>query len=306
VRRIALLAALFALGLLVATVEADGKGRDRDTATTTGTTTTTTGTSTAATATATTTTTTTTTMPTTTATPPTTTAAPTTVATTSTVATTTSSDAAAKALADYLAKLAEKAKKKQQQQTTATLTTTTATTTAKTTTTAAVSPTTTPPTTTAAAATTVTTTHQSPATSAASVPTPAPPTPPARLVVSLDVIPDAVSVGSTFTYTVTVANRGGKATTVTISDTLPAALALVGVDADQGSCDDDRVITCTLGSLRSGDSATVTIAAQVMTAGPIVNAITVAPADPAVDVSGDTNSKIVAGRGAAVRVVARR
>jgi len=68
--------------------------------------------------------------------------------------------------------------------------------------------------------------------------------------------------GGTITYTIVVSNGGPAAdTNVTVSDPLPAGEALVSATPSQGSCSD--TVTCNLGTLASGGSATVTIVATV-------------------------------------------
>src|SRR5438552_3114428 len=73
--------------------------------------------------------------------------------------------------------------------------------------------------------------------------------------------PDPVIVNSNFTYTVTVANAGpDRATNVVLTDPLPGGVTLVSATASQGTClQTAGTITCTLGSLNNGASATATI-----------------------------------------------
>ncbi|MEN0015780.1 MAG: DUF11 domain-containing protein, partial [Solirubrobacteraceae bacterium] len=84
------------------------------------------------------------------------------------------------------------------------------------------------------------------------------------------------------TYTLKASNAGpANATGVTITDTLPAALQLVGTPtASQGSCTAvGQTITCAVGSVTNGASATVTVAAKVLPAAAsssIANTATVA------------------------------
>jgi len=73
--------------------------------------------------------------------------------------------------------------------------------------------------------------------------------------------PDPVTEGGNLTYTVTVTNNGpGAATNVTLTDTYDALTAFVSATATQGTCADDTgTVTCDLGSLANGATATVTI-----------------------------------------------
>jgi uncharacterized repeat protein (TIGR01451 family) len=75
----------------------------------------------------------------------------------------------------------------------------------------------------------------------------------------------SVSTGQNFTYNVTVTNGGASsASNVTLSGTLPANVTLVSKTPSQGSCSGNPTITCNLGALANGASATIAI---VVTAG---------------------------------------
>jgi uncharacterized repeat protein (TIGR01451 family) len=95
---------------------------------------------------------------------------------------------------------------------------------------------------------------------------------------------DPVSVGSEFVYTVTVANSGpDPATGVEVVDTLPNEVDFVSATPSQGSCElqGSRRVNCALGSLASGDSATVQIRVRASRDGQATNTATVSstPAD---------------------------
>jgi uncharacterized repeat protein (TIGR01451 family) len=71
--------------------------------------------------------------------------------------------------------------------------------------------------------------------------------------------------GGTITYTITARNNGpANATGVTVNDPLPAGETLVSAVPSQGSCAGS--VTCSLGSIASGGSATVTVTANVTAA----------------------------------------
>ena len=85
----------------------------------------------------------------------------------------------------------------------------------------------------------------------------------ADLVIAKTGVPDPVTEGNNITYTVTVTNDGpGAASSVSMIDTLAGLLTYVSATPSQGSCAEaSGVVTCSLGSLANGASATVTIVA---------------------------------------------
>ncbi|MFC1944923.1 PQQ-binding-like beta-propeller repeat protein [Chloroflexota bacterium] len=89
--------------------------------------------------------------------------------------------------------------------------------------------------------------------------------------------PDPVIAGNDLTYTVEVTNSGPDATTgVVVTDTLPAGVTFVSATPTQGSCStSDGTVTCTMGNLGSGTSATVTIIVTPTTARTLKNAVSV-------------------------------
>jgi uncharacterized repeat protein (TIGR01451 family) len=96
--------------------------------------------------------------------------------------------------------------------------------------------------------------------------------------------------GSTISYLLTVTNAGpSPATSVVVSDDLPTGLQLISATPSQGSCTQTDPVSCTLGTLASGASATITIQAQVTaTSGSISNTATVSAAES--DPNGANNS----------------
>lgn len=86
------------------------------------------------------------------------------------------------------------------------------------------------------------------------------------------------SAGVPITYTLTVTGGGpGPSTGTTVVDHLPAGESLFGSNASQGSCTSSgspATVTCALGNLASGASATVTIVAAEANAGQVTNTST--------------------------------
>lgn len=94
---------------------------------------------------------------------------------------------------------------------------------------------------------------------------------------------DPTLTGESLTYTITIDNVAlpspGDATGVTLTDTVPANASFVSATASQGSCDAApvaQVLTCAIGNLDSGTSATVTLELSADSAGLVTNAATVA------------------------------
>jgi uncharacterized repeat protein (TIGR01451 family) len=88
----------------------------------------------------------------------------------------------------------------------------------------------------------------------------------------------AVYVGSNITYTITVNNAGpDTANLVTVSDPIPAGTTHVSSSASQGSCTlTAGVLNCSLGSIASGGSVTITLVTSTSTVGTKTNTATVA------------------------------
>src|SRR5262249_51760636 len=98
----------------------------------------------------------------------------------------------------------------------------------------------------------------------------------ADLAVAKTASPNPATVGSNLTYTITVTNNGPDAATgVSTSDALPAGVAYVSATSSQGTCSGASIVTCNLGSLANGASATVAIIVTPTQAGGVSNSATV-------------------------------
>lgn len=76
--------------------------------------------------------------------------------------------------------------------------------------------------------------------------------------------PDPVSSGENLTYTLSVTNNGPDAATdVVVTDSLLPGVTWVSTTPSQGSCSAPSGVTCELGTIGNGNSATVTIVVTV-------------------------------------------
>ena len=86
--------------------------------------------------------------------------------------------------------------------------------------------------------------------------------------------PDPVLQGNNITYTIVVTNGGpDAATAVTLTDPLPAGVAFASASA--GCTESSGIVTCSVGNLANGGSATMTIVLTATAAGTITNTATV-------------------------------
>src|SRR5215813_3617403 len=100
---------------------------------------------------------------------------------------------------------------------------------------------------------------------------------PADLSITKGDTSDPVDAGEDLTYILTVTNNGpATATGVKVTDTLPAGVRLaISATPSQGSCVASCQLTCELGTISSGGSATVTIIVRPTRPGTFVNVATV-------------------------------
>ncbi|MCW2924130.1 MAG: hypothetical protein JWM98_1534 [Thermoleophilia bacterium] len=98
----------------------------------------------------------------------------------------------------------------------------------------------------------------------------------ADLAIAATGTPDPVTVGSDVGYSVSVTNRGPSvATGVVVSDTLPASLRFAATGSSTSCALSSGVVRCTLGTLPSGATQTVTIEATTSETGSIDDTVRV-------------------------------
>lgn len=104
---------------------------------------------------------------------------------------------------------------------------------------------------------------------------PAPPG--AELSLRMADSPDPVTVGKALTYVIGITNFGPEdATNVVVTDTLPASVDYDGGTSDSRCTEASGTVTCDLGTIASGNRATVEIVVKPNEAGQITNTASVA------------------------------
>ena len=93
--------------------------------------------------------------------------------------------------------------------------------------------------------------------------------------------------GGTISYTIVVGNGGpSAATNVVVTDDLPSGLSFVSATPTQGTCNASDPVTCNLGTILSGASASITLVTQVTaTSGTVTNTANVTSAEGDTDAS---------------------
>ena len=106
--------------------------------------------------------------------------------------------------------------------------------------------------------------------------------PSADLSVTKTDSPDPVHVGQNLTYTIKVTNNGPDAATgVTATDPLPKNTGNGTVSTTQGTCSISKAtVSCSLGTIASGGTVTITINVKPTSKGQITNTVSVSSASP--------------------------
>jgi uncharacterized repeat protein (TIGR01451 family) len=110
---------------------------------------------------------------------------------------------------------------------------------------------------------------------------------------------DRIGVGAQFTYTVTITNAGpDDATGVVMTDPLPAGMTLVSLQASQGDCSGTDTVTCNLGTVANGASATLILTVISQESGNVVNQASVASSSIDLNDANNSDSATVSVRSA--------
>jgi uncharacterized repeat protein (TIGR01451 family) len=118
---------------------------------------------------------------------------------------------------------------------------------------------------------------------------PLPGGPTADLTIVCTQTPNPDIVGSPITYSCTVTNHGpDDAPGVQIVDTLPAGVSLVSASSSQGDCSGSTIITCGLGTVKNGGTATITIIGNPTQTGTIIDQVVVSSGATDPNPSGNT------------------
>ena len=114
---------------------------------------------------------------------------------------------------------------------------------------------------------------------------------PATLGLRLTASSGSIFTAENVTYTIAVANGSpATRTNVTVTDTLPVGLTFVSATPSQGTCVNTPPVTCSLGAIAGGGSASVTVVAAGPTAGTYVNSASVTATETDQDPSNNAAS----------------
>ena len=98
----------------------------------------------------------------------------------------------------------------------------------------------------------------------------------ADLEVTLTGLPEALPVGQQITYTALISNNGpDPATNIIVTDSLPEELILISAIPSQGNCEISGSLSCNVGSLAQGESASIEIIGKAVVAGEITYTVQV-------------------------------
>jgi uncharacterized delta-60 repeat protein/uncharacterized repeat protein (TIGR01451 family) len=102
-----------------------------------------------------------------------------------------------------------------------------------------------------------------------------------------------VPTGRSMTYTIAIANNGPDASSgVTVTDQLPSTVTFVSATPSQGSCSESGgTVTCNLGMIGNGATATVDIVVEPTVPGTIINTASVMASTPDSNAGNNSDSE---------------
>lgn len=113
----------------------------------------------------------------------------------------------------------------------------------------------------------------------------------ADLAITKTGTPNPVRLNENITFLLTVSNNGPAMSVITtVSDTLPAGVSFVSAVPSQGTCGSGSPLSCAIGTLTSGSSATVTVVARAIAVGGFTNITSVTGSEPDVIPGNNTAS----------------
>jgi uncharacterized repeat protein (TIGR01451 family) len=113
-------------------------------------------------------------------------------------------------------------------------------------------------------------------------------------------------VGQDSTFTITVTNSGTAAASgVIVTDNIPAGATFVSATPSQGSCSGTSTVTCTLGTINSGASATIALVVRPTADGPLSNTATVTATPPDANPANDSSTAVAQVGGSANLSIAK-
>jgi uncharacterized repeat protein (TIGR01451 family) len=91
----------------------------------------------------------------------------------------------------------------------------------------------------------------------------------------------STTVGDQFSYTLKASNAGpNDSMSTTVTDTLPSGVTLVSATPSSGTCSGTTTVTCNVGAVFAGDSATVTLTVKAAAPGTATNTASVSSSEP--------------------------
>jgi uncharacterized repeat protein (TIGR01451 family) len=129
-------------------------------------------------------------------------------------------------------------------------------------------------------------------------PPPAPPAPKIDLSITKTGSPNPATVGNQITWTEVVTNAGpSPATGVKVADSIPAGTTFVSVTTTLGTCTGGALVSCTIGNMGVGQTATITIVTTANVTGTIPNTATVVGNETETNLANNTASASVVVKG---------